>query len=246
MMRWPFPRCPVSPDAANWISHSLVWLRAQFGDAALRGEVVEPAGLFNRLRDLDDSARVDHLTTAVAARMGVDRAQLQIEVLDDGNLTNAEDLPGVHSYSGAAGTYERHDGSPVVTIGQSLLSRPMALVATIAHELAHVRLLGEGRLDIDRRDMEQMTDLAVVFFGLGVFAANASLDFTPRGYGWRKSELGYLGEAMFGFALAGFALMRDESDPGWSSTLDTNPRAYMRQSMRYLKSHGVLRSELLR
>lgn len=245
-MRWPFVGAPVSAAAATWITQSLVWLRDQFGDAALCGDVISPASIFRGLDPADGSGLVEGLTRSVAERMGVDRASLRIEVVDDGNLTDIEDLPGIHSFTGAAGTYERHDGSPTVTIGQTQLTRPTALVTTIAHELAHVRLLGEGRLDAQRSDMEQMTDLAVVYFGLGVFAANAALDFAQRGTGWRKSELGYLGEAMFGFALAGYALMRGERDPDWTSSLDTNPRAYMRQSMRYLKSHGALRSELLR
>ena len=93
--------------------------------------------------------------------------------------------------------------------------------------------------------MEQLTDLAVVFFGLGVFASNASLEFAQRGYGWRKSELGYLGEAMFGFALASYALMRGEPSPSWADHLDTNPRVYMRQSMRFIRSHHELQAALL-
>ena len=50
---------------------------------------------------------------------------------------------------------------------------PFSIVATCAHELAHVVLLGQGRISLDAEDHEQLADLLPVFFGLGVFSANA-------------------------------------------------------------------------
>ena len=59
---------------------------------------------------------------------------------------------------------------------------PMALVATIGHELGHERLAGEGRV-AGRADEEQLTDLLTVYFGLGVFNANAAFQYTSAGGG---------------------------------------------------------------
>ena len=53
------------------------------------------------------------------------------------------------------------------------LNDPLALVATLAHELGRVDLLGAGRVSPDTEDHEPLTDLLTVFFGLGVITANA-------------------------------------------------------------------------
>ena len=40
---------------------------------------------------------------------------------------------------------------------------------------------------------------------------------------------------MFGYGLACYAVLRGEPDPAWAKYLDTNPRAYMRNGLRYLR-----------
>jgi hypothetical protein len=111
----------------------------------------------------------------------------------------------------------------------------VALAATIAHEIGHVRLLGEGRVSPDRPDGEQLTDLTAVFFGFGVFSANAAFDYSRDSRGWRSSTLGYLGERLLAFGLACCAFRRGEQAPAWATALDTNPRVYLKQGLRYLE-----------
>lgn len=52
------------------------------------------------------------------------------------------------------------------------LDEPEHMIATLAHEIAHIKLLGENRME---ENDEIMTDLKTLFFGLGVFNANAAL-----------------------------------------------------------------------
>ena len=40
---------------------------------------------------------------------------------------------------------------------------------------------------------------------------------------------------MLGYALACYAVLRGEPDPPWAKYLDTNPRAYMKHGVRYLR-----------
>ena len=120
-------------------------------------------------------------------------------------------------------------------------ARPVALVATIAHELGHVRLLDEGRISADQRDHEPLTDLLTVYFGLGVFTANAAFDFRQGRTGWSYQRLGYLTEQMYGYALACYAHLRGETAPRWARHLDTNPRGYLKQSLRYLERNPLQR-----
>ena len=55
---------------------------------------------------------------------------------------------------------------------------PVALVATLAHELGHVILLRPGLVDRDDPDMEQLNDLLMVFLGFGIFTANSAFRFS--------------------------------------------------------------------
>jgi hypothetical protein len=115
---------------------------------------------------------------------------------------------------------------------------PLGLVATLAHELCHVILLGQRLMSHDEPDMEPMTDLATVFVGLGVFTANSAARFEQHDdgqqQGWSTRTLGYLPEPMFGYALAKFALERGEAKLEWSKHLSTNVRFYFQKSVHWL------------
>lgn len=183
---------------------------------------------------------------SVARYMG---AQVDVDVQFSEDPGHAENLmrlfpggTGTFRSCGAADPYTHadSDGPHVVTIDRSDVSEPARLLAVIAHELGHIRLFGERWISVDRQDHEPLTDLATVYLGMGIFTANAAFDFGRiSGYGiepagWQSRRLGYMTEQMFGYALARYAVYRGEPDPAWAKYLDTNPRIYMRQAIRYL------------
>ncbi len=228
-------KCPVSEKARLWTEESLRWLRGEFGDDALRGEVLLPETMFppGSYTGSEDDASV--VLRRLCDRIGVPTDSVRIEFDDDPDVAPDPRVPVAHQFSGAAGEYRRHGGMAVLAIRRRQLRHPVALAATLAHELAHARLLGERRIDPGRSDGEQLTDLTTIFFGTGIFTANAAFDFSQTQSGWQSSNLGYLGETLSGYALAYFAYLRSEREPAWTAALDTNPRAYMRQGLRYLR-----------
>ena len=129
----------------------------------------------------------------------------------------------------------------VVAIRSTQLKDPLALVATLAHELGHVILLGGRLIDPKTPDHEPMTDLLTVFLGLGIFTANSAGRFKQfqdnRRQGWSMQRLGYLPEEVFGYALARFAAERGEQKSEWAKHLSTNVRAYFKQSRAWLIKH---------
>jgi len=232
---WLTVRCPVSAEAQRWIQDSLQWLLGEFGDDALNGEVVLPASVFPPESFSGTEASLRPVLRRLCARMGVDIDAIEVDLSDDPDIPDmGPRVPIASQFSGAAGHFQWDRGVPVVALRRRQLRHPVALTATLAHELAHVRLLTERRVDPARKDHEQLTDLTTVFFGLGVFTANAAFDFSKSQYGWRTSHLGYLGEELFGYSLAYYAHLRGEKDPSWARALDTNPRVYMRKGLRYL------------
>ena len=215
------------------------WLRSQFGEQRLRGEVVLPTDEYfpGTYRGSEEDVRV--VLDRLCQHMDIEPGRVRLEHGEGGaDPELAAHLP-VHSEStGAVGLHEAHRGSSVLTLSSDLLDHPMALVATLAHELGHVLLLGEHRIPADRPDHEPLTDLLTVFFGLGIFGANAAFDYSRDMHGrysyTRSSRLGYLTEPMYGYALALYAWQRGEASPSWARYLDSNPRAYLRRGLRYL------------
>jgi hypothetical protein len=232
-MTWLGPRSPVAEDEQAWIEDSFAWLVGEFGEDVLRRRVEEPTREHFPIRKVVGERSACAMLYLVAGRMGVHRSRLALEYV-------AARPEGYrrwqHAYRGPAGHYHEADGTAVITVFGDRTSNPATLVATLAHELGHVRLLGEGRIAHDRRDDEPLTDLLTVVFGFGIFTANAAFDFTADDRGWQSDRLGYMTEQMYGYALARYALMRGEPDPAWARHLDTNPRTYMRQALRYLRA----------
>jgi len=111
------------------------------------------------------------------------------------------------------------------------------MVAVMSHELAHVLLLGGGKISRDHERMEPLTDLMTVFSGFGIFTANAAFVHTSGTRGWQVSRKGYLSEKEFGYALALFALRRGETKPAWTKELRKNVRVAMESTLAQLRSN---------
>lgn len=215
------------------------WMVQEFGTDRLRGEVLLPnddhfPGVYRGSRD--DVLAVLH---RLCAHMDVDPGRVELEpYAADENPALSAHVP-IHSQSdGAAGHHRVRDGRSIIGIREDLARRPMSLVATVAHELGHVLLLADGRVSRERQDHEPLTDLLTVFFGLGVFTANAAFEQSreTRGeYSYTSTNRqGYLTEPMYGYALARYAWLRDEPDPNWLRHLDTNPRVICKRGLRHL------------
>jgi hypothetical protein len=89
----------------------------------------------------------------------------------------------------------------------------------------------------DAYDNELLTDLTVVFFGLGVFLANTPRNWDSQYKKWPGTNLNkpeYMTRPMFGYALAHLAWFRGEEKPGWAKYLHWNARPDFKESLRFL------------
>jgi hypothetical protein len=186
--------------------------------------------------------------------MRVDRRLVELEIFPDETEELREILPywrGDAEHC-AAGLYVEHSSDIdtittkevrrlTVAIRSTQLTDPLSLVATVAHELGHVILLGGRLMDPQTPDHEPMTDLLTVFLGLGVFTANSAGRFKQfqdeRHAGWSMNRLGYLSEQLYGYALASFALERGDEDLEWAKHLSTNVRSYFKRSREWLRKN---------
>lgn len=242
-MGWFTPKCPVDAETREWIENAFDWLIDELGIDTLRSvEVILPTD--DHFPDVYDGSRpsIRKMLERVCVYMGVDPLLIDLRFFEGEDNTRLHQLAGDgESRNHAIGTYQLgRNGEHRISLDTSQASDPQTLVATIAHELGHVILIGENRLDPDYPDHEPMTDLITVFYGLGIFNANASFVFeqwtNSQFQGWRAGGSGYLSEEMYGYALALFAYVRHEADPEWSGYLSTNVKSYFKSAKKYLAS----------
>lgn len=236
-------RAPIPDDERQWLDDSWEWLIREFGLEMTRDcDVVVPHGrYFPDYYDGSDEC-LDLLVSRVASYMRVKRDRFALEVFSDDDTWLAHSLPAFSSQQqGAAGLYfDPKDGSRLVlALEEAKLDDPAGVVATTAHELAHIHLLADGRVDAEDESHEYLTDLLTVFLGLGVFTANAAFQFSQwedgSRQGWEASASGYLSEGAFGYSLALHALIRGERKPDWSTYLNSNITHYFKRSASFLK-----------
>jgi hypothetical protein len=240
-MRWFAPKCPVDLETKEWVDEAFGWLIDELGIDVLRdGEVVLPTE--EHFPDVFNGSRssIRRMVDRVCVYMDVDPKLVEVRFYENEDESRFHPLAADgNSRSHALGTYRRRrDGKYTISLDTVQAKNPQMLVATIAHELGHVILLGEERLDPESPEHEPMADLVTVFYGLGVFNANSSVVFeqwtNAQFQGWQASSAGYLTEEAFAYALALFAFLRGDHKSEWRSFLNTNIKSYFKSSLRYL------------
>ncbi|HYF33130.1 MAG TPA: hypothetical protein VD993_18525 [Chitinophagaceae bacterium] len=133
----------------------------------------------------------------------------------------------------AAGLYhgKNEQGKFEIDVERGQLTVPEHLVSTLAHEIAHIKILGEERLSDND---ELLTDLVTVFFGLGIFNANAAFRFFSAADKWGYSKQGYLTQQEWGYALAIYAYIRGEKGPEWSKYLTPGVKSDYKKSEAFI------------
>jgi hypothetical protein len=246
------PKLPISEEDRQWVNEGFSRLERLLG----RRRMLEAVVITPTAEDFPDpydktAEAAERLFSRLCRYMNVDRREIEFEIFPDETETLKAILPHWSGSTGkrAAGLYihameERSsEGSDdrrqaVVAIRSSQLKDPLALVATMAHELGHVILLGGGLMNPKPEDHESITDLLTVYVGLGIFTANSASRFQQfqedRRIGWSMQRLGYLREEVFAYALAKFVVERSEEKIEWERHLSTNVRAYFKRSRAWL------------
>ena len=173
----------------------------------------------------------------VCRYMGADPDTIELQYYSNNRQFNIVNESG-RDVGVAGGTYHRSDSRFVVRMDRASLEKPMQLVATMAHELAHARLLGEQRISHSAWDNELLTDLTVILHGLGIFSANHPAYWHEHAAVWPDTDIPrpeYMTPPMLAYALAYRSWLREEIPVKWMKHLRSGVRAEFKQAVRFLQ-----------
>ncbi len=236
------PECPIDVNTRLWMEQAFVWLVQEFGPNNLLAKPM----LFPTTEHFPipyDGSKDSFIQTAhiVARQMEIDLQQLNLDLYNE----SVQEIKSDYGFSMftqpdetseiplAAGLYfgKNETGKFDVFIEKNNLLDPEKLVATLAHEFAHIKLLGEKQVPFND---ESLTDLTTVIFGIGVFNANCAFREIKNFYVRGHSTLGYLKQREWGYALALYAYFRQENNPGWINHLTPNIRSDFKKSTAFI------------
>jgi hypothetical protein len=234
--------CPIDTNTRLWMEQAFIWLAYEFGQKnILTKPMLFPTAECFPVR-YDGSLDSLNQTAGIIARqmeinlndINLDLYNQSIQELQSPYGFRVWTIPDENSENPmSAGLYfEKNEaGKYDVFIEKNSLKDPEKMVATLAHEFAHIKLLGEKRVAFND---ESLTDLTTVLFGIGLFNANCAFreikTFDVKGH----NTLGYLKQREWGYALALYAYYRREVNPAWINYLTPNIRSDFKKSSSYI------------
>jgi hypothetical protein len=235
---------PVTEEDRHWIEEGLLLLKDEFGEEHFKSlETILPN---RQYYDIEFSGKEEDavfvlnqtkIYMEIEAEMTLKFFSDEPVLMQDGSiLTTPADIYG--KWNSAAGLYDDNGVKTTIIIERSQLKDPVSLIATIAHELSHYILLGEGRTDIND---EYLTDLVAVAYGFGIFLGNSRFKHstfnTNGGSGWQMQSSGYLPEQVVAYAMAWLSVYRDE-EPVWKNLLNASMLKYFEHSMEFINKYS--------
>jgi hypothetical protein len=236
MFGWLRPSSPLDAEAKRWVESHLAWLADEFGgDVFTRRAIVLPTEEFFPAAFDGSESAVQEMYEQVCGYMDVDPTEIPLEIYVERRPIGLINERGQQLAEGAGGRYH----GDRITLNRDEIVTPMRLVAVLAHELSHHKLMGGERIDPDRYDNELLTDLTAIFHGFGIFLANSVYTWQSMNSYWPGTSLirpEYMTEPMMCYALAHRAWLREEPRPEWMKHLAWGTRACFKHSLRYLRT----------
>lgn len=230
---------PLDTELRKYFEYNLLWLESEFKDMPIeQRKVYLPNEIdFPFAWDGKEEAAIK-VFKIVAEAMQINFEEIDVQFYSEGMTElNSGTMPiylesdAEEVYSGGLFFGKNEEGKYEVSINKNVLSDFEALVATTAHEFAHIKLMGEKRVV---ENDEMLTELSVVFFGFGVFAANASFRFFKDNIKWGFSRNGYLMIEEWAYCLALLAFLRNDDNEKWSNILNPTVKNEFDKALDYI------------
>jgi len=209
------PKATVTTEDQKWIEDAFIWFEEQYGSDYLKSlKIIEPTKEFFNHPFKGVEADAEFALKKITEYMDIKGANIELYFFseapmefEDEGIVVTQDTEGSGTKDNyALGKYSE-DGPNKFEIGLELsqLKNPQAMIATLAHELSHMVLLGEGRIE---ENDEELTDLNCIVLGFGIFTGNSIFNFQQwqgsSHQGWQANTQGYIPEEVAAYSLALF------------------------------------------
>ncbi len=225
----------VTQEDKDWVENSFLWLIENFGLERLNKQpFIIPNSENFAYTNLKDPNQFQQLFEQICGYWDLNPTDISIEIFDD--IITKQWSTGIKSENAKSmiGVFERNDDANEkpfrIHLASSNLETPDLLVAVLAHELAHVKLLGGNYLNSSESDMEPLTDLTVMFFGFGIFVANTVESNDVR---WMR-RIGYLPNQIISYANALICYITEFNTDGIIPYLNLNTKGLFQKDVDFL------------
>lgn len=231
----------VTPEDKAWVEEAFQWFESQYTPEYLRNlRIIEPTREFFD-RDFDGS-KEDALFVLekVCEYMEVKDVDIQLYFFSEAPMQFTDEAIMAQvdeDENPALGLYQQ-TGDNVFEIGIEInqLQDFQGMVSTMAHEVSHLILLGEGRLE---ENDEPLTDLNCIALGFGIFIGNNIFQFNQwtgvSHGGWRASKRGYIPEQIAAYAMALLQHYQGNTQ-NWSQYLNKSVKKMYEKNLKYLQT----------
>ncbi len=232
------PTRPIDTMGKTWVEGRMRWLTDQFG---MEPFLARPIALpnYTDFPEIRGGASLQSLYERICDRIGIDPARVPLVVEERATGIDLVNDDG-HGVGGEAAHYSWDGESERIVVQATELGDPISLIGTLAHELSHARLFGEGRVTGNDLDDELLTDLCAVHHGFGLFLANQPRAWLSDCGTWPGSKIVrpmYMTVHFYAWALAHRALLVGDRNPDWLRCLDSEPRRLVRDGIRWLTKY---------
>jgi hypothetical protein len=243
----------VDADTEAWVLAAWGWLDGVLDPArpGWRAQLLLPNNAHFPGTPLVEHERAGHVFGLVRQWAGLTERPLLLLAQEERPETVRGVGFGITETVDALGTYEPLGNAGVVTYDPDLVDEPAALIATLAHELAHDALAQSPTAPPGGEDLEELaTDLAVAHMGFGLIAANTAFSFEQSAdfnrQGWSAERRGYLSEATWCFACAVFAELHVVPVDAYERHAKPSVASQIAQNRAYLRANPAIIAGLAR
>lgn len=235
---------PITPTDRTWIEDNLKWLFEQFGhEAFLRNELVKDAHEYFPYKLKEGETRpLEVLAAKMCGEMNISFEEVRLDIFFRENHNGGSFALGYYQ-----NLIDLKDGktTPAIMLNLSPISNKAGIIATLAHELAHIKLLGENRISAAEADHEYLTDLCTLFWGFGLLEANQAFstqtDYHPDSPSISVSSVsksGYLPLEMWAYALALYCHLKEIAGADLLPYLSREMQVQFAASLQWIHQQG--------
>ncbi len=254
------PRCPLNPVEKTWIEYRVSWLLEHLKpDRVQSFQTILPTAEFFPLPYEGKPEQLQAVFECVCRYVNVDFTLFRLHVFDES--TDPRKLPAMQKWTEweRGSSFEFYEGfscEPHHAEDSSNADAPHAtlhvhrdmtgdlelMISLFSRELSQYLLLQWPDSPQDQTEFKHTMELMPLFFGLGIFGANAVMrersEVLMGLHSWSMVNYSGLPSRHIGYALALLCWLRNEPVPAWKSHLRKDAEETLKASLKYLEKTG--------